>query len=85
MGQIYNELTKNHGLTSYSTTNIAELNKANFDIVYNAMQSPLKSSDNGKVKIISKSYKNNAKTALSQYNGIINQKGKFDFTNLGDV
>ena len=85
MGKIYNELTKNQGLTSYNTTNIAELNKANFDIVYNAMQSPLKSSDNGKVKIISKSYKNNAKTALSQYNDIINQKGKFDFTNLGDV
>ena len=85
MGKIYNELTKNHGLTSYNTTNIAELNKANFDIVYNAMQSPLKSSDNGKVKIISKSYKNNAKTALSQYNDIINQKGKFDFTNIGDV
>ena len=36
MGDIYNELTKNHGLTSYNTTNIAELNKANFDIVYNA-------------------------------------------------
>ncbi len=85
MGEIYNELTKNQGLTSYNTTNIAELNKANFDIVYNAMQSPLKSFINGKNKIISKSYKNNAKTALSQYNGIINQKGKFDFTNLGDV
>ena len=85
MGEIYNELTKNQGLTSYNTTNIAELNKANFDIVDNAMQRPLKSYDNGKVKIISKSYKNNAKTALSQYNGIINQKGKFDFTNLGDV
>ena len=32
MGEIYNELTKNQGLTSYNTTNIAELNKANFDI-----------------------------------------------------
>ena len=42
------------------------------------MQSPLKSFINGKNKIISKSYKNNAKTALSQYNGIINKKGKFD-------
>ena len=85
MGEIYNELTKNQGLTSYNTTNIAELNKTNFDIVDNAMQSPLKSFINGKVKIISKSYKNNAKTALSQYNGIINQKGKFDFTNIYDV
>lgn len=85
MGLIYNELTKNHALTSYKNTNIAELNKINFNIVVNAMQSPLKSIINGKNKIISKSYKNNAKTAESKYNAIINQKGKFDFTNLNDV
>ena len=85
MGHIYNELTKNHRLTSYNTTNIAELNKANFDIVDKVMQSTLKSFIDGENKIISKSYKNNVKTALSQYNNIINQKGKFDFTNIADV